>query len=73
MSYTSNAVKTRYNKKTYEQICIAVRKDENTKVLWTAAASARNETLSEYIKQAVAERMQRDGFEPSTVEPGNEK
>ena len=65
---TSNEVKNRYNKKTYDQIRMVLRKDSGQLVTYRAAAESAGQSLTAYIVQAIVERMQRDGFQPPAVE-----
>ena len=65
---TSNEVKNRYNKKTYDQIRMVLRKDSGQLVTYRAAAESAGQSLTAYIVQAIVERMQRDGFQPPVVE-----
>lgn len=66
MGFTSNEVKNRYRKKTYDQINIGLRKDSGQLAAYRAAADAAGQSLTAYILQAINERMQRDGFQPCT-------
>lgn len=73
MSKTSWQVKSRYNRKSYDAITINVRKDSGVSVATRAAAESAGQSLTAYIVQAIAERMQRDGFQPPAVEAGEEE
>lgn len=73
MGKTSWQVKARYNAKSYDTIKVTVRKDSGLSVATRAAAESAGQSLTAYIVQAIAERMQRDGFQPPEVEAGEEE
>lgn len=73
MGKTSWQVKARYNAKSYDTIKVTVRKDSGLSVATRAAAESAGQSLTAYIVQAIAERMQRDGFQPPAVEAGEEE
>ena len=73
MGKTSNAVKERYNKKTYDQVRMVLRKDGGQLTRYKAAAESAGQSLTAYIVQAIEQRMQRDGFQPPAVEAEEEE
>lgn len=58
---TSNAAKTRWNAKTYDQLNTRFPKGERDSI--QAAATAAGLSLNGYVVTAVHERMERDGFQ----------
>ena len=58
MAKVSQAVRERYNAKTYDKITIRTRKDaEPTKAQIQAAADAAGESLNSYIINAIKQRL----------------
>lgn len=59
---TSNESKKKYNLKTYERIALDIRKDDlqYNKAAIQAAATAAGQSITEYIMQAVKERMDKE-------------
>ncbi len=55
MGKTSNAVKDRYNAKTYDDIRLRVPKGEKEKI--QAFAEAQGETINGFINRLIAEAM----------------
>ena len=55
MGKTSNAVKDRYNAKTYDDIRLRVPKGEKEKI--QAFAEAQGETVNGFINRLIAEAM----------------
>lgn len=64
MTYTQagNKAAQKYVKLHRDRVNITVRK--GLRGHWQAAAEAVGQSLTAYIMQAIAERMQRDGFQP---------
>lgn len=61
MGKTSSAVHNRYIQKAYDRINLTVYKGQKEKI--KAAADLAGVSVNGYIAQAIAERMQRDGFQ----------
>lgn len=59
MGKTSNAVKDRYNSKTYDDIRLRVNKGR--KDIIKAHADAHGESVNGFINRAIDEAMERDG------------
>ena len=57
-TYTSPAVKNRYNKKAYDRLSLTVRK--GNKEIITAHAQSMGESTNAFILRAVEEQMKRD-------------
>lgn len=58
---TSNESKRKYNEKTYERIALEIRIDDRyNKAAIQSAAKAAGQSMTEYIMQAVRERMEKD-------------
>ena len=70
MGKTSNASKTKYNSKAYDQVKIYVVKGQREIV--RKAATAVGQSVNAYILQAVRERMERDGFQMQEPEESEE-
>lgn len=73
MGKTSWQVKARYNAKSYDTIKVTIRKDSGLSAAIRAAAESAKQSVNAYILQAIAERMQRDGFQPPAVEAAEEE
>ena len=57
-TYTSTAVKHRYNKKVYDQFIVYVKKGEKDVI--AEHASSRGESRNAFILRAIEEQMKRD-------------
>lgn len=72
MSLTKEQMQTRYNyaKKNLKRIPLDVQKEKYDEI--KAAADSAGESVNGYIKRAIDERMERDGFAPAAAVPQSE-
>lgn len=72
MPLTKEQMQTRYNyaKKNLKRIPLDVQKEKYDEI--KAAADSVGESVNGYIKKAIDERMERDGFMPAAAAPQSE-
>lgn len=72
MAYTQagNKAAQKYVKLHRDRVNVTVRK--GLRDSWQAAAEAAGQSLTAYIVQAIQERMQRDGFQPPSIQQEDE-